>query len=967
MTSRRPLLVLLALAALLAPLPVALAIGCPNQCYRQGACTRGICNCYRGFAGPDCVFELEHEVPGRPAYTELVGGQEAPHKMRIAVASAQVLGSSFHDDLDVVIPGLTVARQLAAQKHEVTLIFNMGEQRDMELRKVWQEALLEEGIQLQIIYYTQHYYLPANLAQSFETYAWLSDWVSAGNPSFDIVFFHDGHGLPYFSALAKHQDIPVSGLRDTLLIMSSQLPLLWLTTKGGGPGLKNVDELEINFIEHESARLVDHVITSSPYFDQWMKDRNWRMPWTTFNLPQPLPLDDVRRIEAAKASASGAAPLAEGAARQFVFIIEGPGSGVLGKSVSSGKNANSQVSRTVSKEDDADLDRFKYVTADVLTACETATKLSGMLGEEALNSTAFTFFLLGADPKTEPHAARQIKHLAKKGRWAFEWAVARGPAEKAVEHAAAPGRTVLMQASRFRGSATMVLVRRVVAAQAAARAAGSTTVLTAAGDAAEVLETFVTSSDPAASPFVSPTDTDAIMHAMLDAFHGRRAALQSAQDEVELATASATWLNHLQWHTHHIRREVFTYDGTATELFQGIEDAEDPAPRTISKMVAGVVITTSAEAVRARPPAAELKGDPIRAEAKAETRRNNETGWRREVASRQATRVARWSAQQLGYALESHNDEAFSRRLKGLHQYTPLFPPYERPLVTVVITHYNRPKLLPLAVRSVAEQTYPNIQLVVVDDGSPNADVPAVLDQVEQQYDFAKRGWSLLREKNRYLGAARNRGVRESRGEYILFMDDDNVAKPFEVEYFVQAAESTGADILTSFVDFVWGENYPALPPVKVPMCSQIELPQGLDKNFKRSPSFVFLGGSADVGIFKNCFGDANSFFRKSTFLKIGGYSEDRGIGYEDWEIYSRAALKGYNLMVVAHSLYWYRFTGGSMQKTTSYSRSRQRALRAYLEALAEQQEKALAGQEALQRDSHCGAGEQQCRNPYAD
>ena len=41
---------------------------------------------------------------------------------------------------------------------------------------------------------------------------------------------------------------------------------------------------------------------------------------------------------------------------------------------------------------------------------------------------------------------------------------------------------------------------------------------------------------------------------------------------------------------------------------------------------------------------------------------------------------------------------------------------------------------------------------------------------------------------------------------------------------------------------------------------------------------------------------------------------------------------QGYNLMVMAQSLYWYRFTGGSMQKTTSYSRSRQRALRAYIE-----------------------------------
>jgi hypothetical protein len=64
----------------------------------------------------------------------------------------------------------------------------------------------------------------------------------------------------------------------------------------------------------------------------------------------------------------------------------------------------------------------------------------------------------------------------------------------------------------------------------------------------------------------------------------------------------------------------------------------------------------------------------------------------------------------------------------------------------------------------------------------------------------------------------------------------------FQVEYFVQAAESTGADILTSFVDFVWGENYPQLPAVKVPQCSQIDLPAGIDKSFKRSPSFVFLG-----------------------------------------------------------------------------------------------------------------------------
>jgi hypothetical protein len=44
--------------------------------------------------------------------------------------------------------------------------------------------------------------------------------------------------------------------------------------------------------------------------------------------------------------------------------------------------------------------------------------------------------------------------------------------------------------------------------------------------------------------------------------------------------------------------------------------------------------------------------------------------------------------------------------------------------------------------------------------------------------------------------------------------------------------------------------------------------------NARRSPSFVFLGGSVDVGLFKNCFGDANSFYRRSAFLALGGYSE---------------------------------------------------------------------------------------------
>lgn len=159
---------------------------------------------------------------------------------------------------------------------------------------------------------------------------------------------------------------------------------------------------------------------------------------------------------------------------------------------------------------------------------------------------------------------------------------------------------------------------------------------------------------------------------------------------------------------------------------------------------------------------------------------------------------------------------------------------------------------------------------------------------------------------------------------------------------FVRAAESTGGDIFTSFVDFIWGKDAPSDETNKRYSGRMGSNAVDISAKVRRSPSFVFLGGSVDVGLFKNCFGDANSFYRRSAFLALGGYSEDRKLGYEDWELYARAAYAGFTLEVVPEALYHYRFTAGSMQKSTSYSRSRKRALRAYTERLqrAQQQTK---------------------------
>uniref|UniRef100_A0A061RCB2 Glycosyl transferase family 1 n=1 Tax=Tetraselmis sp. GSL018 TaxID=582737 RepID=A0A061RCB2_9CHLO len=239
------------------------------------------------------------------------------------------------------------------------------------------------------------------------------------------------------------------------------------------------------------------------------------------------------------------------------------------------------------------------------------------------------------------------------------------------------------------------------------------------------------------------------------------------------------------------------------------------------------------------------------------------------------------------------------------------------PFVTVIMTHYNRPQLCMLSIESIENQDYPadRFELLLVDDGSTTAEARAFLDDLEPA--FRERGWTVLRITNRYLGAARNEGFRHARGKYVLFMDDDNYAKPHEISTYVTAMESGGADVMTSFVDFFFSEDRP---------------PEAGDR-----PSYLFLGGSAEVGAYKNCFGDANSFVRASSFCEIGGYTEDYGVGFEDWEMYANASLRGFQVDVLPESVYQYRFTRDSMQKTTDYFRNRRRSLRPYLNSLPKQ------------------------------
>ena len=233
------------------------------------------------------------------------------------------------------------------------------------------------------------------------------------------------------------------------------------------------------------------------------------------------------------------------------------------------------------------------------------------------------------------------------------------------------------------------------------------------------------------------------------------------------------------------------------------------------------------------------------------------------------------------------------------------------PMVSVCIAHRNRHKMLHTALETIRGQDYSNYEVIVVDDGSDKPETLAYLEKLES--DFAARSWKLLRQENRYLGAARNLAVRHARGEYIFFMDDDNRAKPNELSTFVQVARKTGAAILTCLPDLCSGDD----PEIG-----------------EETTRWLCLGPAASAGAFENRFGDANSLIRRDIFEKIGGFHEEYGVGYEDWELFARAVLNGIPLEVVPEALYWYRESLDGMNHGTNSHTNRMRSIRPYLEVL---------------------------------
>ena len=217
----------------------------------------------------------------------------------------------------------------------------------------------------------------------------------------------------------------------------------------------------------------------------------------------------------------------------------------------------------------------------------------------------------------------------------------------------------------------------------------------------------------------------------------------------------------------------------------------------------------------------------------------------------------------------------------------------EQPSFSVVIPCFNQGEFLLAAVASAEDSEGVAVEVVIVNDGSTDPFTNEILERLRAA------GHRILDQPNRGLSAARNAGIRASRGRYVLPLDADNQVRS---AYLRRAAEILDA---AAEVGVVYGDA--AL--------------SGERSGVWRVPDFSLDAMATGNRI------DACAAFRREVWEQCGGYDEDIQVGWEDWDYWLSVAERGWRFAHVPEVLFEYRVQSASMSSGLAKPENRRRLL----------------------------------------
>lgn len=202
--------------------------------------------------------------------------------------------------------------------------------------------------------------------------------------------------------------------------------------------------------------------------------------------------------------------------------------------------------------------------------------------------------------------------------------------------------------------------------------------------------------------------------------------------------------------------------------------------------------------------------------------------------------------------------------------------------ISIIIPCYKYAHYLKECIESVRKQTYPNIEVIVVSDGSP-----------DNTMEVAKElGVTAYEKPNGGLSSARNYGIERATGEFIMCLDADDRLTPGAIEEHMALIEDDTTLAQCALMEFQDRHN-----------CFLPSKESGLVRVMQANSIFC------------------NAVFSKKLWEKVGGFDEGETIrlGYEDWEFWIRCLAAGANLRTSDYIALRYRIHGKNMTSETSH------------------------------------------------
>ncbi|MFF1453711.1 CDP-glycerol glycerophosphotransferase family protein [Streptomyces sp. NPDC058274] len=212
------------------------------------------------------------------------------------------------------------------------------------------------------------------------------------------------------------------------------------------------------------------------------------------------------------------------------------------------------------------------------------------------------------------------------------------------------------------------------------------------------------------------------------------------------------------------------------------------------------------------------------------------------------------------------------------------------PAVSVVVIVYNDAQRLPTAVRSVLDQTLHGVEVVIVDDRSTDGS-HEVARLLAAEYPDRVRAFRLP-ENSGGCGAPRNHGIEQARGDYVLFLDSDDVLERNACRNMLEAAERTGADLVSG-------------------LCVRVHVDSRTGKEVKwypwlyeRTRTLESVSELPDLLVFDTL--STNKCYRRQ-FLLDQGLRFPVGIHYEDLLFSAQAYVAARRITLIPNRVYDWR------------------------------------------------------------